>query len=119
MLLPGDTDDDLIQVPLVATERRSPTDAAGEFPAEFQAPLPNRLVRHRNAAGGQHLLDHAQAQREPKIQPYRVADDLRGVAIAGSNKPGVHHRSSCCTHRTAATGPAYSLVFHEIYMNSG
>src|SRR5204862_5528514 len=32
--------------------------------------------------------------------------------------PGVHHRSSCCTHRTEATAPAYNLVFREIYMNS-
>src|SRR5438270_8569516 len=58
----------------------------GEFPAEFEAPLPDRLVRHRDAAGGQHLLDHAQAQREPKIQPDRVADDLSGVAMAGVNR---------------------------------
>ena len=61
MLLPGDADDDLIEVPFVATARRSPTDAVCEFPAEFQAPLPDRLMRHRDAAGGQHLLDHAQA----------------------------------------------------------
>jgi hypothetical protein len=27
-----------------------------------------------------------QAQREPKIQPYRVADDLSGVAMAGVNR---------------------------------
>jgi hypothetical protein len=39
-----------------------------------------------HAAGGQHLLDHAQAQREPKIQPGRVADDLSGVAMAGVNR---------------------------------
>ena len=37
MRLPGDADDDLVEVPLVATARRSPTDAVGEFPAEFQA----------------------------------------------------------------------------------
>src|SRR5438093_2811290 len=86
MLLPGDADDDLIEVPLVATARRSPTDPVGEFPAEFEAPLPDRLVRHRDAAGGQHLLDHAQAQREPKIQPDRVADDLSRVAMAGVNR---------------------------------
>src|SRR6266404_8738102 len=74
MLLPGEADDDLIEVPFVATERRSPPDPVGEFPAEFEAPLPDRLVRHRDTAGGQHLLRHAQAQREPKIQQYRVAD---------------------------------------------
>jgi hypothetical protein len=36
MLLPGEADDDLIEVPFVAT-RRSPTDPVGEFPAEFEA----------------------------------------------------------------------------------
>src|SRR6266436_5865951 len=86
MLLPGEANDDLIEVPFVATEGRSPTDAAGEFPAEFQAPLPDRLVRHRDTAGGQHLLDHAQAQRKPKIQPDRVADDLSRVAMARVNR---------------------------------
>src|SRR5437762_8852881 len=68
VLLSGDADDDLIEVPFVATARRSLTNAVGEFPAEFEAPLADRLVRHRDAAGGQHLLDHPQAQkkREPK-----------------------------------------------------
>src|SRR6185437_7360844 len=65
---------------------RSPTEPVGEFPAEFEAPLPDRLVRHRDTAGGQHLLAHAQAQREPKIQPYCVADDLSGVAMAGIDR---------------------------------
>src|SRR5260370_31365079 len=86
MLLPGEADDHLIEVPFVAAARRSPTDAVGEFPAEFEAPLPDRLVRHRDPAGGQHLLDHAQAQREPKIQPYRLAEDLTGVTMAGANR---------------------------------
>ena len=31
MLLPGDADDNLIEVPFVATARRSPTDPVGEF----------------------------------------------------------------------------------------
>src|SRR6201987_1217911 len=86
MLLPGDADDHLIEVPFVATARRSPPDAVGEFPAEFEAPLPDRLVRHRDAAGSQHLLDHAQAQREPKIQTYRVTVYLRGVTMAGAKR---------------------------------
>src|SRR6476469_6840431 len=86
MPLAGEADDDLIEVPFVATARCSPTDPVGEFPAEFEAPSPDRIVRRRNAASGQHLLDHVQAQREPKIQPYRVADDLSGVAMAGVNR---------------------------------
>ena len=56
----------LIEMPFVATARRAPTDAVGEFSAEFKAPLPDRLVRHRDAAASQHLLHYAQAQREPK-----------------------------------------------------
>ena len=39
----------------------------------------------RWGARRQHLLNHAQAQREPKIQPYRIADDLSRVSIAGVN----------------------------------
>src|SRR3984893_16027658 len=42
--LPGDADDNLIKVPFVATARRSPTDAVGEFPAEFEAPWPVSCV---------------------------------------------------------------------------
>src|SRR5437762_11079434 len=35
MLLPGDADHDLIEVPFVASAGRSLTNAVGEFPAEF------------------------------------------------------------------------------------
>src|ERR1700741_581321 len=63
-----------------------------EFLPEFQAPLPDRLMRHRDAAGSQHLLHHAQAQWEPEIEPYRVANDLSGVAMAGVD------RISCARH---------------------
>src|SRR6201993_5076044 len=95
MLLAGDGDGDLIKMPFVAMARRSPTNAVGEFSAEFEAPLPDRLVRHRDAASGQHLLHHAQAQREPKIQPYRVADDLSRVSIAGVNWVSNRRHPAC------------------------
>jgi hypothetical protein len=39
MLFPGDADDDLIEVPFVATARRSLPDAVGEYPPEFEAPV--------------------------------------------------------------------------------
>src|ERR1700751_2695155 len=80
MLLAGDGDDDLIQVPLVAALGGAPPNAVGELAAKFQTPLPDRLIGHRDAASRQHLLNHAQAQREPKIQPYRVADPNYGYA---------------------------------------
>ena len=61
LLLACDADDDLVEVPFVATTRRPPADGLCEFLPEFQAPLPDRFMRHRDAAGGQHLLHHAQA----------------------------------------------------------
>ena len=106
MLFPGDADDDLIQVPFVATARRSLTDAVGEYPPEFEAPLPDRLVGYRDAAGGLHLLDHAQAQREPKIQSYRVADDLSGVAMAGVNRVSRRRHPARLPDHPAPTKPA-------------
>src|SRR3954465_9843375 len=49
VLLAGDSEDDLIQMPFVAAAGGTPADAVGELPAEFQAPLPDRLVGHRDA----------------------------------------------------------------------
>src|ERR1700752_2055544 len=106
MLLPGDADDNLIEVPFVATARRSPTDAVGEFAAEFAAPVPGCLLRPRDAAGGQHLLHHAQAQREPKVQPYRVADDLSRVSIAGVNWVSRRRHSAHLPDQPGSTNPA-------------
>jgi hypothetical protein len=82
VFLGGDGDDDLVEVPFVAAARGSPTGAVGEFPAEFQTLLPDRLIGDRNAASRQHLLNQAQAQREPEIQPHRLADEHGRVAIA-------------------------------------
>jgi hypothetical protein len=80
VLRTGDGDDDFIKMPYIAAARGSPTDAVGEFAAEFQAPLAavdllrSSTVCDRDAARRQHLSDHAQAQWEPEIQPERVAD---------------------------------------------
>jgi hypothetical protein len=57
-LIAGDGDDDLVKVRFVAATGGSPTDAVGEFPTEFQAPPPDRLVCDRDASR-QHLLNHA------------------------------------------------------------
>jgi hypothetical protein len=88
MLVAGDGDDDLVEVPFIATTGCAPTDAIGEFSAEFQAPPPavdlrrSSTVCDRDAASRQYLLDHTQAQREPGIQSGRVAHELGWVAIA-------------------------------------
>jgi hypothetical protein len=109
-------------VPFVATARRSLPDAAGEYPPEFEAPLPDRLVRYRDAAGGQHLLDHAQAQREPKIQSYRVADDLSGVAMAGVNRVSRRPHPARLPDHPAPTKPALGQLdgaFRSVIRDDG
>src|SRR4051795_12023773 len=63
--------------------RQTPLDLIGEVLAKLQRPLPHALVADDDAARRQHLLDHAQAEREPEIQPDSVADDLGREAIAG------------------------------------
>lgn len=62
--LPGDPDDDpveAVEAVSVASVRRWPMDLLGEVPAEVQAPLPDRFMRCRDAAGGEPILDRAWA----------------------------------------------------------
>src|SRR3954453_18563518 len=83
VLLAGDFDGDLVQVPFVSGTEQPPADPVGEVLAELERPLPPALVAHDDAARGQHLLDHAQAEREAEVQPYRLADHLRWETVAG------------------------------------
>src|SRR3954447_25368782 len=55
---------------------QSAPDLVGEVLAELAGPLSYGLVADDDAAGRQHLLDHAQAEREAEVEPHRVADDL-------------------------------------------
>jgi hypothetical protein len=82
MLPARDADHNLIEMPLVSDGRQPPTDLVGEALAELHRPLPHGLMADQDAAGGQHLLDHAQAQGEPVVQPNRVADDFSREAVA-------------------------------------
>src|SRR4051812_43574164 len=110
MLRAGNGNDHLVEVPLVAALRGAPPDAVGEFLAEFQAPLPDRLVGHRDAARRQHLLDHAQAQREAEIEPHRIADEFSRIAIAGVKRiSGRRHSARIPDHRQLAKPDAAQL----------
>src|SRR5215217_8242524 len=68
-LLAGDLHLDLVQVPLVSGTGEPAPDLVGEALAELARPLAHGLVAHDDAAGRQHLFHHAQAQREPEVQP--------------------------------------------------
>src|SRR3954464_473420 len=83
VLLAGDPDLDLVQVPLIAGTGQPPADLVREALAELEAPLPHGLGADVDAAGGQQLLDHPQAEREAEVEPDRVADDLRREPVAG------------------------------------
>ncbi len=82
MLPAVDRHDHLIQVPLVAATRGCRTDTLRDRQTELRRPAPHRFVRKLDSPCRQHLLNHAQAEREPVIQPHRVADDVRRKSIA-------------------------------------
>jgi hypothetical protein len=44
----------------------------GERLAELARPLPYALVADDDAARRQHLLDHAQAEREAEVEPWLI-----------------------------------------------
>src|SRR3954468_11973375 len=68
---------------LVARAWQPTPDLVGEGLAELARPLPDSLMAYVDAAGRQHLLDHAQAERKVEIEPHGVADDLARKAVAG------------------------------------
>ena len=63
--------------------------------AEFDGPLTDGLVADEDAAGRQHLLDHAKAERETEIQPDRHMAGghwaCAGSVIGTSNCQPVSH----------------------------
>src|SRR6201993_5408695 len=73
----------LIEMPLVSGMEQPPPDLVSEVLAELERPLPHALMADDDAARGQHLLDHAQAEGKAEIQPNRMADDLGRKPVAG------------------------------------
>src|SRR3982751_4020252 len=68
---------------LVARTGQPTPDLVGEVLTELARPLAHRLMAHVDAAGGQHLFHHAQAQRKAEVEPNGVADDFARKAVAG------------------------------------
>jgi len=83
VLLAGNFDGNLVEVPLVSGIGQPPPDLVSEVLAELERPLPHALVADDDAARSQHLLDHAQAEGKAEIQPNRMADDLGRKPVAG------------------------------------
>ena len=66
-----DGESHFVEVPLVTGCRKTAADLVGKALTELQRPLPHRLMADQDAAGGEHLLDHPEAEREPKNRATR------------------------------------------------
>jgi hypothetical protein len=82
VLLAGNGDYHLIQVPDVAAAWRLAPETASVRGPELQCPAADRLIGDNDAALEQHLLDQSQAQRKPEVQSHRMGDDLGWKAMA-------------------------------------
>ena len=76
-----DVEKHFIQVPLVAGSGAPAAELIGILLTELVAPLPNRFIRHDDAAGKQELLHIAVAEAEAEIRSDAVADDFGRKAM--------------------------------------
>jgi len=76
-----DREKHLIEMPFISRARPASLQLMGLFLPKFQTPLPDGLVGHVDAALAQELLHVAVAQRETRIEPDSMADDLAGEAV--------------------------------------
>ena len=67
---------------MIARSRPRTADIRRDRRAELQEPPPDRLVGCVNTSLGQQFLDIPKGQREPGIEPDRVADDFWREAVA-------------------------------------
>ena len=82
MLLATDADDHFVEMPFVSRCGQMPADLVGEILAKLQRPLPHCLMADQDASGREHLLDHAEAERETEVQPNSMADHFSREAVA-------------------------------------
>ena len=77
----GDRNDDFVHMPSVIALRSATAELVCEFPPEFVGPLADGFGGDVDATGGEHLLDHAQAEGEAEMEPERQCDDLAREAM--------------------------------------
>jgi hypothetical protein len=110
----GKGDHHLIEMPAVAGPRSASADEIGIFPAKLLGPTTNRLVTDLNSTGGEHLLDHPQAQWKAEIEPDREADYLgRGTVASVKRGARLLHTASyasSCSHLVNVTMPSRPRV---------
>jgi hypothetical protein len=93
MLLAVDRNDNFVEMPFVTKLRRALADFVGEVAPEFPGPTPNRFITDNDAASGQKIFDHPQAEWKAEIQPNCVSDHFGGKAMAAIKGVGrLDHR---------------------------
>lgn len=84
-----------IEVPFLAEPTGgAAADLIGESSPKFLRPQPNRLMGDNDPSSRQQVLDYAQSERKPEIQPNGVSNDFRGKAMAAIEGITVCHRPS-------------------------
>jgi hypothetical protein len=104
----------LVQVPLVARSGTPAPELIGIRLRKLAAPLPDRLVAHRDAACKQQLFYIAVAETEAEVPPHTMADDLSREAVvliqrfrvACTQAPEINHSSDWWSGR----GPGMILL---------
>jgi len=81
MTFAADADEHPVDVPDVAESTLSPPQSSGVRGSELPAPRSNGFVGYGDATLGEKVLDIAKTQREPMVQPNRMADDLGRKAV--------------------------------------
>ena len=75
-------DEDLVEVPFVTGAGAPTAQLIGVGLPELGTPAPDRLITDHDTTCTHQLLDLPKAQREPKVQPHVMVDDLDRVAVA-------------------------------------
>jgi hypothetical protein len=87
---PADANEYLIQMPGISGLGASSAQPSGKVSTELQAPVPNALVGHHDAALSQDEFHIPQAETENMMEPHGVADDLCREAM-----PRIRDRVKC------------------------
>src|ERR1700748_3510387 len=77
-----DLHEHLVKVPLVAGAGAAPAQLVSVGLPELGTPAPDRLIAQHDTTCQHQLFDLTKTQREPKVQPDAVIDDLQRVAVA-------------------------------------
>src|SRR3954469_12588548 len=108
MSIPGEE----LHMPLVAKSGQPSADVVGEFLAEPQPLLPDRLVTDFDAPESEHLLNHPKSQGKPEVQPDRVADQLRRKAMPSVGRLG-RSRHGCLIAGSHLSGMRWPPEFGQ------